>query len=162
MKKILLASLLIYFNSSFAQNLPNFDEIKLDQKSDYQTAEPSVLLAANYMLSTPFEKNDLKRLKSLQFIIKWMSGTPDYTFTLGEGITKIMKGNDDMLGVYMACMTKYCLENKSSAKDEATVKLNSIKLLLGYCENESNNMKMTKQLKKLSEANKKGELEKAI
>lgn len=162
MKKIILASVLLYFNASFGQNLPNFDEIKLEQKTDYQPAESSVMQATNYMLSTPYEKNDLNRLNSLQFIIKWMSGTPDFTFTLGSEITKIMKGNDDMLGLYMACMTKYCLENKSSAKDEAAVRLNSIKLLLTYCEKESNNMKMTKQLKKLSEANKKGELEKEI
>jgi hypothetical protein len=91
-----------------------------------------------------------------------MSGTPDYTFTLEAVATKIIKGNDELLGVYMACMTKFCLENKSSANDEKLVKLNSIKLLLAYCENESNNMKMTKQLKKLSEANKKGELEKEL
>ena len=46
-----------------------------------------------------------------------MSGTPDYTFTLEAVATKIIKGNDELLGVYMACMTKFCLENKSSAND---------------------------------------------
>jgi hypothetical protein len=161
MKKLIILLLLFSFTNSFSQALPNFDEIKLDQGVDYKAAEPSAVQAASYILSTPFEKNDLNRLKSLQFIIKWMSGTPDYSFTLDDVVNKI-KGNDDLLGIYMACMTKYCLENKESAKDQKLVKLNSIKLLLAYCENENNKMKMTKQLKKLSEANKKGELEKEL
>jgi hypothetical protein len=35
-------------------------------------------------------------------------------------------------------------------------------MLLSYCENASNKLKLTKQLKKLSEANQKGELEKEL
>lgn len=162
MKKLIFAALLLCFNNSFSQTLPDFDEIKLDKGPDYQVAEPDVMKAADYILSTPFEKNDMNRLKSLQFIIKWMTGTPDYTFGLDETVSKLMKGNDELLGIYMACMTKYCLENKASSKDGKVVKLNSVKLLLAYCENPDNKMKMTKQLKKLSEANQKGELEKEL
>jgi hypothetical protein len=162
MKKLLVALLLLCFNYSFSQVLPDYDNIRLVEKADYNVAEPSVMQAVSYILTTPFEKNDLMRLKSLQFIIKWMTGTPDFGFTLDDVATKIAKGNDDLIGLYMVCMTKYCLENKSSAKDNAAVKLNAIKLLLAYCDNADNHMKLTKQLKKLSEANKKGELEKEL
>ena len=160
MKKIILALFLLNYNSSFCQTLPNFDEIKLEQASDYKTAETNAIQAATYILTTPFEEKDLNRLNSLAFIIKWMSGTPDYTFTLDNVASKVTKGNDNLLGIYMACLTKYCLENKESAKDEKVIKLNSIKMLLAYCEKPGNNIKLTKQLKKLSEANQKGELEK--
>lgn len=162
MKKWIIVLLLCYCNNCISQTLPNFDEIKLELAADYKTAEPAVLQSAGYILSVPFEKNDLNRLKSLQLIIKWMTGTPDYSFTLDNVATKIAKGNDDLIGLYMVCMTKYCLENSSTAKDQKAVKLNSIKLLLAYCENENNKMKMTKQLKKMSEANKNGELEKEL
>ena len=162
MKKLTLFLSLWYFHSGYSQSLPNLDEIKLEKPADYKTAEVIATQAATYLLSTPFEKNDLDRLKSLQFVIKWMSGTPDYSFTLDNVATKILKGNDDLLGLYMACMTKYSLENKVSSTDAAEVKLNSIKMLLAYCENPDNNMRMTKALKKLSEANKKGELEKEL
>lgn len=118
--------------------------------------------AANYILSTPFEKNDVTRLKSLQFVMKWMTGTPDFLFSLDEAATKMAKGNDEVLGLYVVCMTKYCLQNIDASKDEKLVKLNAIKMLLAYCENSNNNMKLTKQLKKLSEANQKGELEKEL
>lgn len=162
MKKLIFVTLLlVYFNSSFCQ-LPNYDDIKLEQGPDYAAAEPSVTKAVDYILSKPLEKDDLDRLKSLQFLIKWMSGTPDFTFSLDESTSKLWKGNDDLLGVYMACMTKYCLENKANSKDEKVVKLNAVKLLLAYCENPDNKVKMTKPLKKLSEANQKGELEKEL
>lgn len=162
MKKIFIALLVFCCNHSFCQITPNYDNIKLVDKTDYQVAEPSVMQAANYILSTPFEKNDLTRLRSLQFIIKWMTGTPDYSFSLDDVASKIAKGNDNILGVYMVCMTKYCLENKASSKDLGLVKLNSLKLLIAYCDDSKNNLKPTKQLKKLSEANQKGELEKEI
>jgi len=162
MKKIIFALLLFSFSNSFSQNLPDYDNIKLEKGPDFKTAEPSALQAANFLLSTPYEKNSLDRLKSLQFIIKWMSGTPDYSFTLDNVTSKVTKGNDELLGLYMACMVKYCIENPSSSKDEKLVQLNSVKLLLSYCENANNNIKLTKTLKKLSEANQKGELEKEL
>lgn len=162
MKTVIIALLAFYCNYSFSQTTPDYDNIKLVDKGDYQVAEPNVMQAANYILSTPFEKNDMTRLKSLVFIIKWMTGTPDFSFSLDDMATKMAKGNDDVIGVYMVCMTKYCLENRASSKDAKVVKLNSIKMLLSYCENPNNKLKLTKQLKKLSEANQKGELEKEL
>jgi hypothetical protein len=90
-----------------------------------------------------------------------MSGTPDYSFTLDQVAGKIIKDND-LLGQYMAAMAKYALENKAASKNLKLVKLNAITSLLDYCENKDNNMKMTRQLKKLSEARAKGELEKEL
>jgi len=162
MKKIFFAFLLLSSNVLFSQNLPNFNDIKLDKAIDYKVADSFVLIATNYLLTTPFDKDDIGRLKSLQFVIKWMSGTPDYTFTLDEAATKIMKGSDDLLGIYMAAMSKFSLENKAASKDTKNVTLNAVKLLLNYCEKTGNNIKMTKQLKKLSEARAKGELEQAL
>ena len=62
----------------------------------------------------------------------------------------------------MAAMAKYSLENRDGSKDPKLVKLNSLRLLLDYCENKNNNMVMTKPLRKLSEAKAKGELEQAV
>jgi len=159
MKRLIAPLLVLSFNFCYSQALPDFDEIRLVSPDDFKAAEASVEQATGYLLSTPYEKNDINRLKSLQFIIKWMSGTPDYVFTLDVVADKIIKGNDDMLSLYMACMSKYCLENRALSKDAIKVRLGSIKLLLDYCENDLNKMKMTKQLKKLSEANKNGQLE---
>lgn len=162
MKNIIVVFFLLSSNFLFSQNLPNFNDIKLDKAIDYKVADSFVLIAANYLLTTPFNKDDIGRLKSLQFVIKWMSGTPDYTFTLDNAATKIMKESDDLLGIYMAAMSKYCLKNKVASKDTKAITLNAVILLLNYCENDNNNIKMTKQLKKLSEARAKGQLEQAL
>ncbi len=162
MKRIIFIFVTFICNYSFAQNLPRFDDIKLEQASDYKSADTFALQASTYLLSTPYEKDDLTRLKSTQFMIRWMTGTPDYTFSLDEVAGKIIKGNDDLLTLYMAAMTKYCLENKASSKDKKLIRLNAIILLINYCENKDNNMKMTKQLTKLSEAKDKGQLEQSL
>jgi hypothetical protein len=162
MKTICFIFFTFITNCSFAQTVTDYDNVKLEQASDYKIADSFAVIASTYLFTTPFEKNDIQRLKSLSFIIKWMSGTPDYNFTLDEVAGKLIKGNDDLLGLYMAAMAKYSLQNKASAKNVKLVKLNAITILLNYCEDANNNIKMTKQLKKLSEAKAKGELEQAL
>lgn len=162
MKKTMI--ILFAFWSSYlnAQTLLSVDHIKLEKAPDYKAAEPFVLQTATYLLSSPFLKDNTDRMNSLRFIGKWMHGTPDYSFAFSDIATKIGKDNNDMLGLYMAAMTKYTLENKASSKDAKVVKLNALILLLNYCENKSNNIRMTKQLKKLSEAREKGQLEQSL
>lgn len=162
MKKLLPVFFIFVAACSFGQTVPDFDHIKLVQASDYAAAEPFVLQTSRYLLSTPFQKNNTNRVKSIQFIVKWISGTPNYSFTLDDTAGKAAKGDGDLLGIYIAAMTKYSLENKAAAKDPKLVKLNALISLIDYCGNKDNNLKMTKQLKKLAEAREKGELEQLL
>lgn len=163
MKNLFIICFVVLSTTVFAQSITDFSKIKLESDTDYKAANNYVLEASNFVLSTPYEKDNVQRLNAIRFVLQWMAGTPDFTFSLDATIMdKVVKGNDDLLGLYMICMTKYCLENKDSSKDEKLVKLNSVKLILTYCENPENNIKMPKPLKKLSEANKKGELEKEL
>lgn len=149
----------LFISSSFAQTLPDFDAIKLDKREDFNAAaDNAALQASNFLLSTALEKNNLDRLKSLEYVIKWMSGTPDYSFTLDEQATKFAKKNDDLLGLYMAAMTKYVLENKEDSKDQNKIKLNAVKLIIEYAKNEKNKVKLNSELKKAIEADNKGQL----
>jgi hypothetical protein len=147
-------------NSVYSQNLPNYEAIKLEVKEDYNTeANNAALMASNYLLSTPMDSKSIERLKSLQYVIKWMSGTPDYNFTLDEQAVKFSKNNDDLLGLYMAAMTKYVLENNSESKNQNSIKLNAVKTIIQYSKNENNNVKINKELKKAIEADDNGKLE---
>jgi hypothetical protein len=161
MIKLILGVLFVLaINSSFAQTLPDYDQIQLEKKEDFNsTADNAALQASNFLLSTPLEKDNLDRLKSLQYIIKWMSGTPDYGFTLDEQATKFAKKNDDLLGLYMAAMTKYVLENKADSKDEKKIKLNAVKLIIAYVKVEKNKVKLNAELKRVIGAEEKGKLE---
>ncbi len=163
MKRLLLAFVILLSVCAKGQTVPDFDLIKLEKTADYKAAEPFALQTAVYMLSTPVGKdNSENRLKSMQFLVKWMTGTPDYSFVLDETTSKIGSGDKDIFGIYMAAMVKYSIDNKAIARDTKQVKLNAISMLIDYCENKSNNVRMTKQLKKLSEAKAKGQLEQAL
>lgn len=163
MRSIIAILLVFCLNNCFSQTLPaDLESIKLEEKADYKAAEPAVTQTANYLLSVPHVKKEPNQVLAVQFLIKWMTGTPDYSFPIDKGVMDMIKGNEELLSYYMACMTKYGTENPQNAKDEKLLKLNAVKLLLAYCEDEKNNLKMSKQLKKLSEANKKGELEKEL
>ncbi len=160
MKRIIIGILLLLsINISFGQNLPNYDAIKLEVKEDYNTtANDAALQAANFILSTPVDENNMDRLKSMQYIFKWMSGSPDYNFEVGEPATKFSKRNDYFLGIYMAAMTKYVLENKDDAKNQNKIKLNAVKSVIEYAKIPANNVKLNSELKKAIEADAKGEL----
>ena len=160
MKRIVFGLLLgLLCSFSFAQNLPDFDAIKLEAKEDYTpTANNAALQAATLLLATPLDAKNMDRLKSMQYVIKWMSGTPDYNFTLDEQATKFAKKNDNLLALYMAAMTKYTLENKEEAKDQNKVKLNAVKSIIVYAKDSKNNVKMNSELKKVIESDDKGQL----
>ena len=162
MKKIITTIFVFCSTYLHAQTLPNFDLIKMEKTIDYKAAEPFALQTANYLLGIPFKKENKDRLNCLRFINKWMNGTPDYSFVFRDVVDKIGRENNDLLGLYMAALAKYTLENKVVAKDTKVAKLNAIIILLNYCDNKDNNLRMSKQLKKLSEAKEKGTLEQAL
>lgn len=162
MKIVLLVCAIFFSLVSSGQTIPDFDMIKLEQAKHYKAAEPFAMQTAVYLLTTPVEKNSDNRLKSVQFLYKWMSGTPDHSFVLQEMAELVGKDNQVIFGLYMAAMVKASLDHKALPKDQKLVKLNAINMVLDYCENKTNNAKMTKQVKKLSEAKAKGELEQML
>ncbi len=159
MKKTLFILLAIVtgFNA-FSQSPPQIDSVKLVTKEDFRAAEPVVLQAGSYLLSTPSDQNNPVRLKVGQFIFKWMDGTPDFTFTMEQNVLKYIEADLDLMTVYFACLTTYSLQNKS-VTDAKTVTLKAVEKLVAYIDNSSNHVNMNEGLKKLSKANKKGDLE---
>ncbi|MBL7697493.1 MAG: hypothetical protein JNK79_05025 [Chitinophagaceae bacterium] len=151
MKIVSLIAALICFQFTYSQTLPNFEEVSLKQASDYKPAEVTVLTAANYILSTPVKEDDLDRKMAFAFILRWMTGTPDYSFEVDETAAKISKGNNEMIGLYMAAMAKYGIENPANAKDKQLVRDNALEMVIDYCKKPENNIKMTKGLKKYAE-----------
>lgn len=160
MKKLFLIGLVCFTVHAklFAQDLPNFSQIRLVQKEDYKLADSAVLQTCNYLLSTPIDSKSITRLTSVQFIMKWMDGTPDYTFSLSENTTKYFIKDLDLMGLYMACLSKAALQTTPGTNSN-TITLNATKLLLTYVNTAGNNVNWTKPLKKLSEANDKGDLQ---
>lgn len=161
MKKILITLCFLVALAANAQTAPNYDNYKLETPADLKAAEGAVLQASDYILSVPFIVDDAQRQNAMAFIIKWMTGTPDYTFTIDSN-PAVMGTDAEMISVYVAAMCKFVLENKSKSTDEAAIKLASWKFVADYVANPAHKVTQTRPLKKLVEANKKGEMEKYI
>ena len=137
-----------------------YNDIKLKEPGDYKRAESSVLKAADYLFSTKYDKEDLERLYAIEFIMKWMGGTPDFTFEVDENFTKPFLSETDLLGLYMSAIAKFALKPKAQATDTKAINLAAAKMIVDYSNKPSNNLKQTGELKKMAIASKKGELEK--
>src|SRR5215203_136252 len=137
-----------------------YNDIKLQEPGDYKRAESSVLKAADYLFSTKYDKEDLERLYAIEFIMKWMGGTPDFTFEVDENFTKPFLSETDLLGLYMSAIAKFALKHQAQATDTKAINISAAKMIVDYSNKPSNNLKQTGELKKMATASKKGELEK--
>jgi hypothetical protein len=158
MKFFLSILLLSAISSTFAQSASQYDNIPLANAADYRKAEPQVILASDYVYSTAIDKDNQHRKNAILFIVKWMSGTPDFSFVMDGAINKITYNDNEVLGVYFACTTKYALQ-KGKGVDREDLKYNSFLLLATYCENPANNYKPKGEVKKLIEAKNQGKLQ---
>lgn len=151
MKAFPLLLLLLSCAGVFSQNTSQYDNILLTTANEFRKAEPQVMLAADYVYSTPIDKTDVNRTNAIKFIMRWMQGTSDYSFPLDETVTRITKNDYDLIGVFMVCMTKYALsKGKGTSRDE--IKINGYLMLATYCENPNNNYKVRGEIKKLIDA----------
>src|ERR1700753_3767234 len=100
MKRILLVCMLAFAGCNlFAQDLPQFDLVKLQKSKDYKLAEPTVVQTADFIISSPIDKNTDTKTIAAQFLMKWMDGTPDFTFTLDENSTRSFLQNNELMMV---------------------------------------------------------------
>jgi hypothetical protein len=160
--------IILLFASMFpivsAQNFDTLNKIELKEAADYQKNEPQALECANYLLSTPVDKNnsDLKHLKAIQFMIRWMDGTPDFSFGIDASIDKATESNPAVLSKFLASMVKYVLENKAEKDNTPGVKYNAFLTFLEYCENLEHKVNLNKELKKLIKAKNDGTLKASL
>jgi len=160
MKRIFCICLLLFFAAVElrAQNLPPFNHVKLATRKDYKQADSTVSQLSAYLLSIPIDRDTATRINAAQFLMRWMEGTNEYTFVINENNTRAFINNTNLMAVYMAALCKTALEHKPGVGSK-TVTLDGTKRLIGYINNPANNVKSTPELRELSEAKDKGELE---
>ena len=137
--------------NAVSQKQSQYDYIPLTNAKDYRKAEPQVILAADYVYSSPIDKDNIYRGEATKFVMKWMGGTSDYSFTPDKTVSKVTNGNNELYGLYFVCMAKYALE-KGKGIDREELKLSAYALLATYCENPANKCVIKGEIKKLIEA----------
>ncbi len=154
MKKVFTLLLIVICSvSSYSQAYNELGDYKFESVDSYKKAEPQVLECANFLFKTSAKKEELKRANAKKYILNWMQGTPDYTFELGNEVLELTKGNPELLGLYMAAMSKLVIENSGTPLNSSELYNLSEKLLVDYCANEENEIKPSKKIKKLIKAN---------
>ncbi|MGB5943378.1 MAG: hypothetical protein WBG71_10890 [Leeuwenhoekiella sp.] len=154
MKSVILVTFLSLSTVVFSQNFKELSKTGFETEASYTEAHTQVLQAANYLFENPADKAEADRLYALGYIINWMQGTPDYTFSISDEATKLTKGNQDIFGLYWAAMTKAVLENPDKKMSDDEVHEKATDILVAYCANPENNMKPSRKIKKLIKARK--------
>jgi hypothetical protein len=150
MKKIIFIALITLTTTiSFAQNFSELANSEFKSKESFKSAEGQVLTCANYLFSTPANQAELNRLNAMKYIMKWMEGTPDYTFDLGEKAMKLTNGETDLLSLYMAAMSKAVIENTAGKLSSDEMYNQAEKTLVNYCAIADNKIKPSKKIKQL-------------
>jgi hypothetical protein len=159
MKKILILFLaIIPIVRASGQDIDFLKPLNFLSKDDYRKYENEVHLRSNYILNIPVS-GDSSRMISLRVIRNWASGTPDYHLPVDQSILSLAKNNDDMIDLYIVSMTKWVLENKSDASSEEKLKLNSFLILLDYCADPGNKVRITKNIQSAIDAKNDGKLQ---
>jgi hypothetical protein len=158
MKKALFTLfILLSAFTAFSQSMPDIDSVKLTTKQDYHAAEPLALQVSTFILSTPSDAKSVPRLNGTKFLLDWMSGTPDYTLDLDKNVVKYFEKDLDLMGVYLASLTSSAIQNKLIADPKILTSI-AVKKFIAYINNSSNNVNITNKLKKLIEADQKGQI----
>ncbi len=151
-RMIAIIAFLLCVNCSFSQAVYPYQEVRLDKPSDYKAAEPFAMSAANFLLTTPFKKKDHDREQAFEFLIKWTAGDKDYNFNITGVILEVVE-EKDLMQLLLAAMTKFCLENKTLGSNLKLIETSSVKMVLDYCNNPSNNFTLKKKHRKKLESN---------
>jgi len=157
---LLLIGILISASMARAQELPDLKKIKLSKKIHYKDTEPLVLKVTQFIFATPIDPKNNSRRQAGQFLIKWMDGTPDYIFYLGEKETEAFSDTELML-IYMAGLTSYTLQHKEITDQKARA-FGALQRVLPYLDEQQNKKAWPDKLLQMLKAYKKGELQRFL
>lgn len=141
-----------FFTCVGAQDYSKLDKIELTSEEACSENEKLVVECSDYILKSPInlvEKDD-NRLNAVKFILRWMEATPDFSFALDESMGRATSSNPSLLGVLLASMAKYAIENKND--DMNDIKYNSFITFIKYLEDPGNKVKLDEDLKDLIKA----------
>lgn len=150
MKNLVALSVFLFLSlPALAQDFAAYNQLSMSAPKDFKTMESKVLEASNYLFQHPVNKDKDNRQQALAFILKWMEGTPDYTFSIGQEATEITKGSSELFGLYLAAMSKAVLENLTEPLSDQRIHELATEILVQYAADENNSLKPNKALKKL-------------
>ncbi len=145
---------LAIYGISTAQEYEVPKDVKLDKAEDYVKYKPAVLKAIYWLENTPVQQEEAKRQATSSFLMKYMSGAPDFSIMIMPFQMDLVEKNPDLLMSFLGGWTRFALENPS-LKDNAVManKAGIQSLLKVYDMNKSKGMKKDNKVEKLVKMN---------
>ena len=137
-----------------AQNFTGLNPESLQSAQDFSDAEPKVLECTNYLLSTPVDVDKLSRGTIINYVVKWMEGTPRQTFSIDSEVTALTREDNDKFMLYFISMAKAVLDNPDQDLSEDEIHEIATGHLIDYCMDPKNKMEPTKRMIKIDKKNK--------
>ncbi len=141
---------------SFSQDKPLLDELPTT-KDDFVKSEPLVINTVDWLESTPLGQDSQKRQLLSARLLAWLTNSPTVTVEINSKTVTFAKKNPDLLMVFMAGWTRYCLQNGYS-KDPVKCNLAGIKSAIKLYQLGSG-IKKDKEMEKIIDKDAKNELE---
>ncbi len=136
-----------------AQDPTEWESMPLRSQKDYKKAEPSVKEAAAFLLGHKYNEDDVRITSANRLLLRWMTGTKDYSYSVQANISKYYTKDDPrLLMIYMAAMVQNGFENPALLKDSKACEIAAFKTIAAYCENPDTKVPHTAKLTKLIQA----------
>lgn len=153
---LLLLSSQIVYGQDDSINLADYP---LNEQADYDKAEPVILQLSELILKAPLDPELKNRKIIIAYIFSWMEGNTEHQFMIHTWIVELSEKNTDLLGLFMAAVSKVTLEHADEERSDAYIQLQTAKLLADYINNPDNGVKIKGKVKKFIRAEKEGTLE---
>lgn len=125
-------ALLIFTGISAQVKFEVPSNVQLNVKEDYAKYEPDIIAAANWLESTPLDREPEKRKEVSAFVMKWIIGSPSVNISLSEQLQKLYGKNASLLIIYMSSYSRHFLENKTTATQFSGTKAGLISMMTIY------------------------------
>lgn len=161
--KLLISYAFFIFTSLSAFSQNNFElpeNIELKAAEDYARYESDIIKAAKWLEETDLDKETEKRKKISQFVVQWLTGSPNVSIELNEPLMDIFEDNPSFMVIYFASASKYILENQGTASKLNAAKAGLLSVLKVY--QKKIGIKENKAIKKLNGAYEKNNLDQYI
>jgi len=159
LKQVFIIALLIVISHlAVGQSFTVPKNYTLKEVSDYAKYEKDIIDCVIWLENTPVDEQRNKRSKANQFLIQWVTGSPNLTISINSKIVNFTDKNPDLLIIFLGGWAKYALENPEYKDDEVKCNLAGLRSVIKVYK-KRNGMKKDRNVEKLIKLEKKGELE---
>lgn len=150
--------LIVFISSSialFSQDYFYLEDVIMKKAAHFTENNETAMKALEYLESTPINEEDKDREVCNRFIMRFVEGSPDCSIMIGMNIMNLTGKDLDLLILYVG----YWLEVELETPDESAefYQNHVYQQLYNYCKGD-NNVKKTKEVKKLIKLGDQGSL----